>query len=219
MNPKPPPDWDAIYAEFRLDLYSNRELAGRHGISEAGIRKKAKKEGWCKDLSGRVKEAVRAKMVRADGEDGSRGVRGASMRTLDAAIVDAAAQKMLSIQNRHRAQLKKLTNFAEGLMDELARIDASLAEIDKWLDEDEGRLASDGVMAKRLKLNSFKASVLESLARTYHRLLPLERQSYGLDMQEDHSAGDAAREIREIISGIRSRFSPAIEGESFVKDG
>ena len=47
-------------------MLSIREIAKQQGITEGAIRKKAKREGWTKDLSARVQETVRADLVRGE---------------------------------------------------------------------------------------------------------------------------------------------------------
>lgn len=39
-------DWAAVEREYRANKMSNRQIAARHGISEAYVRKRAKEEGW-----------------------------------------------------------------------------------------------------------------------------------------------------------------------------
>ena len=76
------PDWEAIHAEYRAGQLSNVLLGKKHGISEGAIRKRAKAEGWQKDLAGAVRERVREKLVREE-------VREPNVR--DEVIVETAA--------------------------------------------------------------------------------------------------------------------------------
>ncbi|RXJ70771.1 hypothetical protein CS022_22340 [Veronia nyctiphanis] len=55
-----PIDWLGVETEYRKGLESNRKIAKTYGISEAAIRRQAKKHGWVRD-NGQVKrERVRA---------------------------------------------------------------------------------------------------------------------------------------------------------------
>lgn len=45
-------DWSAVRKEFEAGVLSNRALAKKHGVSEAAIRKHAKKDGWRKPDAG-----------------------------------------------------------------------------------------------------------------------------------------------------------------------
>lgn len=53
---KDKPDWERIGAEYRAGVKSIREIARAHGISETAIRKRAKKEGWKRDLTNEVRQ-------------------------------------------------------------------------------------------------------------------------------------------------------------------
>lgn len=62
-------DWDAIEREYRLGIRANTAIARTYGITEGAIRKRAKAEGWTKDLNAQVKatadDLVRKREVRA----------------------------------------------------------------------------------------------------------------------------------------------------------
>ena len=60
------PDWEAIHGLYRAGLLSVRAIAERHGISDTAIRSRAKKNGWQRDLTDRVRQAAKAKVVRAE---------------------------------------------------------------------------------------------------------------------------------------------------------
>lgn len=53
-------DWLSIETEYRKGLESNRKLGDRFGVSEASIRRRAKKYGWVKDGSKVKRERVKA---------------------------------------------------------------------------------------------------------------------------------------------------------------
>jgi hypothetical protein len=74
---KPPPDWVQIKADFCGNAKSIRELARWHKLSEAAIRKHAKREGWKRNpLKGTQRQPVRT---------------GGALPTLSPSIVAAAA--------------------------------------------------------------------------------------------------------------------------------
>jgi hypothetical protein len=57
-------DWEAVSLRYRTGTESLRTIAADHGISEAAIRQRAKKDGWSRDLSARVKLATDAAVLR-----------------------------------------------------------------------------------------------------------------------------------------------------------
>lgn len=58
-------DWDPIKRDYEADLLTGDELATRYGVERTSILRRAKKEGWSKNLQARVKERTEAKLVTA----------------------------------------------------------------------------------------------------------------------------------------------------------
>ena len=51
---RPPVDWEAVEREYRVGLKTLRQIASDHGVTHGAINKRAKKEGWPRDLSAKV---------------------------------------------------------------------------------------------------------------------------------------------------------------------
>lgn len=47
-------DWDAVEREYRIGLRSLKDIGVEFGVSDAGIIKRAKRDGWVRDLSARI---------------------------------------------------------------------------------------------------------------------------------------------------------------------
>ncbi|OEU68499.1 MAG: hypothetical protein BBJ57_07415 [Desulfobacterales bacterium PC51MH44] len=58
------PDWEAIETDLTTTVMSGRAIAKKYGVSEGTIRYYIKKEGIERDLSRKVKTAVRNRMLR-----------------------------------------------------------------------------------------------------------------------------------------------------------
>ena len=52
---KTAPDWERIEADYRAGLLSVREIAASQGITHGAINKRAKRDGWERDLSAKIK--------------------------------------------------------------------------------------------------------------------------------------------------------------------
>lgn len=208
-------DWAAVHAEYRLNLYSNRELGTRHGCSEAAIRKKALAEKWEKDLSGRVQEAVRTKMA---GIDGSQGVRSTASRVGENDLVDSAAAVVVAVQLRHRNDLVRLRNFIDRQLvkiEEIEKLEEEQAKLKKLVDKDKKTGADEEWDAtKMLKLIAFKADIFETVARAQARMIPLERQAYNMDSGDIGATSEAQKVVRDMISQIRDRTRNRFESEA-----
>ena len=49
------PDWEAIESAYRAGVQSVREIAAQHGITHGAINKRAKRDGWERDLKAKIK--------------------------------------------------------------------------------------------------------------------------------------------------------------------
>ena len=58
-------DWEAIERAYRAGQLSVRALAEKFGVSHPAVSKRAKKEGWQRDLTEQVRAAVKRKVTKA----------------------------------------------------------------------------------------------------------------------------------------------------------
>src|SRR5882724_3871416 len=63
-----PPDWVQIYKDYRLGVLSIRHIARSRDITEGAIRKRAKREGWERDLGDIVRRLAREMLLKEDAE-------------------------------------------------------------------------------------------------------------------------------------------------------
>ena len=145
------PDWSAIERDYRAGQLSIREIARQRGRSDTAIHKRAKAKGWTRDLSGAVRTRVRESLV-CEGVRANLVVGG---KPSDAAIIDEAAAIGVAVVRSHRADIAGLRQAAAGLLDDV-RLDVGLKVTDR-------------------------ARVIAELAMAMARLIPLERQAFGLD--------------------------------------
>lgn len=167
------PDLANVERDYRAGQLSNREIGRRHGRSEAWVRKVAKEKSWARDLAGAVRHRVRESLVRE-------GVRAnqcelAGVEPSDTAIVDEAAAIGVELVRSHRRDIAAVRKAATDLLDELGL----RGPPEEWqLSGAQGRLL--------LKITD-RSRVASDLAAILARLIPLERQAFGLD--EDRPGG------------------------------
>lgn len=101
--PRPAADWEAIERDYRAGLLSLREIAAPQGISEAAIRKRARRDGWERNLAARIAAKAEA-LVRKDVvRDEVRNER---------EIVEANAQMQAQTILRHRRDIQRHNEIA-----------------------------------------------------------------------------------------------------------
>lgn len=191
------PDWEAIEREYRAGVLSLREIAKRHGVSHVAIQKRAKKEGWSRDLTKKVREAVTTALV-------TKAVTNKEWKQTEREIVEDAAAAVVALVREHRADLREGRELATTLMSQLRMAagnrDALIELIEEAVDEMPVANAADRAKreAKRKAMLAAialptHAATLRELANVYAKLIPLERQAFNMDAggPEDPPADDA----------------------------
>jgi hypothetical protein len=182
-------DWPACEKEFRTGTLSNRQIAEMYNCTEGAIRERAKRYGWQRDLSAEVRKATNAKLLRAD-------LRAASRETDPQTIADSSDLRV-SVVLRHRKDIAKLDSLKMKLVE---KAETLLGHV-----EDLGTLVD-------------AAQALESLGRTTHRLIPLERQAFNLDdkgvddisnLSRDEAEAELARLRSAQGAGATPSYQPA----------
>lgn len=171
----PATDWDAIEREYRLGIRANTAIARTHGITEGAIRKRAKAEGWTRDLNAQVKakadDLVRKREVRAQVRQ--------EQRVTERKEVEIAALQQVDIRLGERRDIVKARNILNELMADLeAATDRAAVPVDTsqmppgdLLKHHEARMRSLGTRAGNIK----------TLTEALRNLITLERQAFGID--------------------------------------
>ncbi|AIC20586.1 hypothetical protein EY04_17230 [Pseudomonas chlororaphis] len=191
------PDWEAIERAYRAGALSIRTIAERNGISDTAIRKKAKASGWNRDLSEQVRKEVRNKLVRGEVRDEQ-----CANPEHDAEIIEEAAEEGATVVRSHRRDIRKATNLANLLMDDLLM---TIQKRDEIEDAIVGETAEDtnsmrrGSMLAAVGLPS-NAKTLFQLSSAMKNLQVLERQAFGLDEKEKTDDADELSKLMDELS-------------------
>lgn len=177
-------DWEAIEVDFRLGIKSLRAMAEQYGCVEGAIRKQAKKEGWTRDLSAKVKakadDLVRSEEVRSK-------VRIESPTEKQQIEIGAVIQKDIILS--HRKSIGSLQSVCESMTEELiaqrmsqdeilllASITSPKNESDEPIDLDKAAAALNKMLALPGRADTFK-----KLVESKKALVAMEREAFGID--------------------------------------
>lgn len=202
--PAQEPNWTQIENEYRAGLKALRAIAAPQGISETAIRKRAKRDGWQRDLKpliqARTEELVRKELVRIEP------VRKAEVRKVlmsaepripgeapgEEVLVEAIAQVQAAVIARQRRSIfrhvelnDKLQAELEGLTDLRADF-AQLGEL-LYAPDEKGVDKLNEIYNKVMALPG-RVDASKKLGDNLKTLIALERQSAGLS---DNSNGEA----------------------------
>lgn len=189
MTGKPRTDWEAIEREYRAGQLSVSEIGRQHGVSHTAINKRAKKEGWTRNLAARVREEVSSRLV-------SDGVSSANARE----TVEAAAVRVVELVRSHRSDIGRARDVARRMIDELdmatAHRDEIAEEIEALCSADDGDSEAANARAEKRRAAMHRAvglpsraASMQSLAGALKTIVQLERQAFNVDADNDKGAG------------------------------
>ena len=194
-------DWEAIEAEYRSGTISNSELGRKYDVSEGAIRKRAKAQGWTKDLTEKVQTAVRDKLVRSE-------VREVNARTssrTDAEIIEAAAETAVQVVQVHRRDVRNGRLICAALFAELQDTSANrelIAECIESETQDDLSPTRRNQMLKAVSLPT-RARAMLDLSAAMKNLVAVERQAFNLDDKQDKQDGKTV-----VMNMSRRRSNP-----------
>lgn len=114
---RPVADWERIEAEYRAGQLSIREIAKSHTISHVAVMKRAKRDGWERNLAAAVREKVTTRLV-------TDGVTAKSI----AETVELAAERGVQVVREHRKIIGRARAIAGELVEELGEDDRPLKD-------------------------------------------------------------------------------------------
>ncbi len=148
-------DWDAVERDYRATQMTLRELGDKHGCDHAAIARKAKKDGWQRDLTSAVRIATNARVIE---EVVTKAVNNSQQDVTS--TIAAAAEVNTRIIMKHRRKLSDLHELVEVAKAKLEEIGDALTDV---------REVATFVQAVGNLTTSTKA------------LIEQERKSFGLD--------------------------------------
>lgn len=176
--PKGGPDWERIEIDYRAGIKSVREMAAEHGISHTAINKRAKAHKWDRDLQARIRAKAEALVSRSAVSAEVSAERLATEKE----TVEANAAAIVSVRLRHRKDIAGLLEEVRELSAELRFTREQLGALERAV---EVLAESDDADAMRKAVNRAlslggRAGVAKTLAETIARLVPLEREAWGM---------------------------------------
>lgn len=203
------PDWERIEVDYRAGVLSVREIASSQGISHTAINKRAKAEGWERDLNAKIN--AKADALVSKREVSTKVSSGNSIS--EKQIVEANAEVIANVRMEHRGDIRKARSLTNALLNEL---DAecsdvpALEQLGELLrrEDDKGMDKLNYLYHKIISLPG-RVKAMKDLADSLKNLIALERQAYGLDNPDagkstplkDKTDDELTRRIQELMNG------------------
>ena len=168
-------DWEAVEMEYRAGVRSLKDIGTEFGVSDAGILKRAKRDGWDRDLTARIQAKAEAKVSAAIVS-----AEVSEARTIaEKQVVEINAQAVANVRLAHRTDIRRLRDHAMKLQNELETMEAAT--------ENKAPLATRTAIAKQI-------------ADIHKTLMGLEREAWGIQNSTEGSTPQTVTKIvREIV--------------------
>ena len=114
-------DWESVERDYSAGLLSLREIAAKYGVDESGIRYKAKRNGWTRDLSKKIEQRTEDKLRK----DLLRSELRSENTISEKEVIEANAQAIVNVKLGHRTSIKKVNSLVESLLDEIETLNES----------------------------------------------------------------------------------------------
>lgn len=183
---KPVVDWERIEADYRAGILSLREIALPFGVTEGAIRKRAKRDGWERDLGPKIQAKADALVRKAEVRNTVRNANAATERQ----IIEANAERIAQVRGEHRSDIARVRNLGLTLLGELESQSADpamLAQLGELMaSPDENGVDKLNDLYKKIISTPSRIDSAKKVAETLRHAIGLEREAYGLD---DKSSG------------------------------
>lgn len=182
-------DWERVELDYRAGLLSVREIADARGCSHTAINKRAKKEGWERDLQAKIRAKADSMVSK---REVSKEVSAERMET-ERNVVEANAQVIADIRMAHRKDIKRSRTLCLSLLEEVESqtINPELyQELGEMLrSEDKNGVDRRNDLYNKVISSAGRISSMKQLAETLRILVALEREAYNI-ASEDPGARD-----------------------------
>lgn len=194
------PDWEAIESAYRAGLMSIREIASQHGITHGAINKRAKRDGWERDLKAKIK--AKADALVSKREVSNRVSTEAA--TNERILIEASAEVIANVRMEHRGDIRRARNIANTLLAELeaeCNDVAALEELGELLrrEDDKGMDKLNDLYHKVISMPG-RVKSMKDLSDTLKNLIGLERQAYDIGGPESDNAVGKLSDLMDSLS-------------------
>lgn len=203
-------DWEAVEKLYRAGVLSVRAIGELYGVTEGAIRKRAKKEGWERDLTAKVQQKARDELVRNEVRTAHANADG--VRT-EQEIVSQAAMTVVEVVRSHRRDIAAGRNVVALLAAQLFEAAERRPELEAIIEEVTAEDASNDRRRALMRAVSLPthAGTAKDLAAAMKYLIGLERQAFNVpdvpEQEPPDDTGATAKAVTDGIEALRAAFA------------
>ena len=203
-------DWEAVELHYRAGIRSLKDIGAEYGVSDAGIIKRAKRDGWERDLRAKIQAKAEAKvsasLVSAEVS--------AQTKVAERQLIEANAQAVADIRLAHRHDIRRARTLTNALLNELEQQTdpntlAMLQELGELLrrEDDNGNDRRNDLYVKVISLSE-RSKTMKTLADSLRVMVDMERTAFGMDKEVEKQEDPLTKLLNAIAQGTGNGFKP-----------
>lgn len=176
-------DWECIELDYRAGIKTLRQIAEENGISHVAINKRAKRDGWTRDLSAKIQSKAEELVTK---ELVTKTVT-TETKMAERQVIEVAAQAVADVRLAHRRDIHRARSLANALLDELEKQTdpdtlAMLDELGELLrnPDDKGMDKLNDLYHAIIALPE-RSKTMKVLVESLQKLVDMERTAFGMD--------------------------------------
>jgi hypothetical protein len=175
-------DWERIEIDYRAGIKTLRQIADEQGITHGAVNKRAKRDGWTRDLAAKIQQKANDLVSRATVS----ATVSKELKIAEREVVDANGAAVASVRLAHRRDIHRSRGIVMQLMAEMELHSgpenaAALADLGELMRSGDDRAQDklNDIYQKIISLPS-RAKTMRDLGESLRVLVALEREAFGL---------------------------------------
>lgn len=203
-------DWERIELDYRAGVKTLRQIAEENDVTHGAINKRAKRDGWERDLSAKI--VAKAESLVSKSEVSKQVSKDALVT--ERAVIEANAQAIADVILSHRKDIQRNRSLAGKMLSELEaqtndpELFEQLAEL--MAEPDQSGVDKLNILYRKVLSLPSRIDSAKKLAETMRVMVALEREAFGVGAEAPTKAEtEVSGEVR--VSGLSEALEQAIE--------
>ena len=203
-------DWESVEIQYRAGIRSLKDIGREFDVSDAAIVKRAKRDGWTRDLRAKIHAKAESKVS----ESLVSAEVSAQAKVREREVIEANAAAIADVRLAHRRDIQRTRGITMRLLEELEYQTGAenvflLEQLGDLLrsEDDKGQDKLNDLYQKIISLPG-RAKTMKDLGESLRVLVTLERQAVGLDDKDQKPQDSLTTLLQTIAGGNASAFRP-----------
>lgn len=191
-------DWESVEIAYRAGVQTLREIAADNDISHGAINKRAKRDGWVRDLSAKIKaKADELVSKQAVSKKVSK-----TKREAESKVIEANAKIQSDIILAHRTGIPNKRELVEKLCAEIEGLTDNTNLVEQMtLALQQGDMDALAKVARKVSTLPSRIKGVSDLVNAYRVLVDMERKAFGIDKSFPGDDDPVTAIVRKIVTG------------------